>query len=255
MSDGHRTLRAAFIAFWVSPALAWSTISAAALATSAMLALPSPVAAHCPNQTPPGGRAYSGSGRLLSGTSARAIKSTIEWANPGTCSVPAANAFTLEGVGICNNGNCGAWVQIGWVRFQGWGEPHLYCEFHNIGGTNTQWLQPTGISHQSHTYKFEYDSADDLWDCFLDGNPMYTLTVNFSSGTWLHVQGETNSLHATIGKMGPEDVLFSGMKYLKPNLVWADFLPQSAYHRVDSPYGGENPIPGYSMWRNWTNAH
>lgn len=258
MFDNQRRLYAAFVAFLLTPALVTSSMAGVALAAGALLAFPSLALAHCPNVDAPGGRAYSSARRQLSGTNARGIRAQIAWANPTTCTVPAGDAFSVEGINLCQTGACRAWVQVGWVKYQGWGEPHLYCEFQPYspfipptGGV--LWLQPTGLSHNTHTYKMTYDDVDDVWDCSLDGDPMYTKNVSFSSGTYLTAQGETNSKHAQIGKMAPNALLFQAMRYFNPSGNWAAFLPQTT--NIDAPYGGEDPEPGYGQWQNWTNDH
>lgn len=207
-------------------------------------------AAHCPGTNPADGRDYSADRKTFT-QSYNGIKATIAWTSQSVCGVPAGNAFTLEATTLCLSPTCTGHVQVGWVKAQTWADPLMFCEFHKNGGPTTQYFFT--LSHATHTFAFTYDSFDSIWDCLLDGSGKASLgSMGWSSGTFANVQGEVNSVHATIGVPAPGKLLFSALTIRNASTsVWSPWDPNSLY--VESPYGGDEPAT--DQFRNWTNAH
>jgi hypothetical protein len=184
------------------------------------------------------------------GINADGIKADIQWTSPNVCTVPEGNAFSLEGMTLCNLTSCDYWVQVGWWKQQGLTDPRFYCEFHSPGRNV---LQFRSLSSGAHNYKMQYDPLDSIWDCLLDDDGWFSNDqTGFSRGTFLIAQGETNATHGQIGRMAPANILFYNMKYRRrDNSTWYTMDVQS--HDIDVPYGGAEV--GAGTWQNWTNAH
>ena len=187
---------------------------AAALACSTVIVAPAqPVAAHCPGTpadgTPP--RDYAGAYQYIA--PADAVYAIIQYVNPVVCSLPTGNAFSLEGVGLCNDSSCGGFVQVGWWKWQFYSSPHWYCEFKPIGATIQQYFFTNPVTPEDHTYWWERRA--NTWYCNLGTtNSWIPSNQNWTSGTYLHAQGETNSTHSQIGKTPyPNAILFWAMQY------------------------------------------
>lgn len=108
------------------------------------------------------------------------------------------------------------------------------------------------LTQAQHAYKFDYDAADAVWDCYLDGSGKFSRgSMGFTQGTWLVAQGEVNATHGQIGAIAPAKTLFSDMQYRNAANLWPAFNVANLV--IDAPYGADEPAAG--QMRNWTNAH
>ena len=106
-----------------------------------------------------------------------------------------------------------------------------------------------------HQYKayWDTDGVESAWICALDGSDIWGYTtdyMDFSSGTWLVAQGETNSLFSQIGKMSPSKLSFSELKYLVRGSCWCVFNVGLGGTIDTQHYGRDEPASG--EFRNWT---
>jgi hypothetical protein len=75
--------------------------------------------------------------------------------------------------------------------------------------------------------------------------------MGFTGGTYMTVQGETDTTHTQIGRNSPATLSFTNLRWLN-SASWAVLTPV-LHTPVDSPYGGQVPTSG--QFKNWTNAH
>lgn len=206
-------------------------------------------AAHCP-EDPVATQYASGYDNL--GGAANGIRGSISWTNPPFCTNGLTNPFTLEGITLCPDVTlgCQGWVQVGWwERFNQDTSPKFYCEYKRTdSATVHNFFLP--LSAATHQYSWQRES-NGWWTCRLDGaTQINTGNVNFASGVYGNAQGETNTLHAQIGRMTPASILFSSLQYRSAGSWTTMGLTLNA---VNTPYGRDT-IGGGTL-RNWTNGH
>lgn len=210
-----------------------------------------PVSAHCPGTIASGGKDYAGAYQYV--PSSDAIYAIIEWTNPTLCLVAGQDDFTLEGITLCNNTLwlCNGFVQTGWVRRETQGPtPKGYCEWQPVWGTFEQYHY--AITQEQHTYWWNRVGQSSYWDCMFGYYLIQRIDLNFTSGTYITAQGETNSTHSTIGRSPhPLSILFWQMQYRAVPGYW--YFTDLWDIIQDSPYFVYEPTPG--QMRNGTYSH
>jgi hypothetical protein len=182
---------------------------------------------------------------------ATGIKGNINYVNGTACLLPPVDGFTAESVTICRNGSCGGWVQVGFIKRGLYTAPKLYCEFAPNGPG--RFIDEFSLGAGIHLYeaRVTVSGGDNVWGCFRDGvlkSAATTLYMGFSSGTWQLVQGETDSIWSTIGKVDPNRLLYKNLKYLQGG-TW-QVLDINESPTPDPHYGRDEPEPG--EFRDWT---
>jgi hypothetical protein len=217
------------------------------LASTSLFAAPQFVAADCPYTA---GHYFAGGYQFL-GSGASGIRGGIEWTNPAVCGNGLGNAFSLEGITLCDTSTCPHWVQVGWVkRLAEDTSPKMYCEYKFGTATVKQyWFTITSASHQ---YEWSYQNPD--WNCYLDGVIKFGVNSSsaFLTGTALTSQGETNSNHSQIGRNAPSYLQLYTQTYRLGSSNWQFF--NLTLKATTFPYGRSLGTSSYTL-RNWTNAH
>ena len=178
---------------------------------------------------------------------ANGVRASVEWTNPNVCTDESSHSISLlKDLG---------WLQVGWFKAPG-GTVRGYCEVQNPTVPSKYDMDTFAVSSATHGYKFQYDTTDAIWDCFLDdsGKAAYTLSfVGFSSSSDLvQAQGEAHAVHGQIGRMYPAKLLLYDMQYRKASDgAWP--AVNVTLDPVVFPYGRDEPAVG--QLRVWTNAH
>lgn len=231
-------------------ALPTKIVLSVALALSTLAVAPvQPVSAHCPGLpvTDGNGRDYAAGYQFVS--PANGIYAAIEYTNPVVCNISAGNAFSLEGVNLCNSGGCNGWVQVGWLKWQYNSSPHWYCEAKPVGYPFQQYHYPASVTPQAHIYWFELIGG--TWYCKFDTtNSWIPSNMNWWSGTYFTSQGETNSIHTQIGRTPyPQSILFYAQQYRTGGSWYSTDLYDLIWDPLN-PYWVIEPTPG--QMRNGT---
>ncbi len=215
--------------------------------------------AHCPG-TDPGAswRAYAAGSQGFSWTNVEGMRARIEWGNGNPCSLPSGQAFTLESVTVCRDGTCDGWLQVGWVKRQGYSGPNMYCEFAPKSGAVGKWkIYEFPLSINTHLYTarqvYDPDRGEPMWQCLLGTTIKWdrtTSNMGLASGTYTVAQGETNARHATIGKMDPYRLHYTDIRYMNDS-TW--YISNLNLNSPPIPYEVDEPLIG--ELRNWTIPH
>lgn len=193
---------------------------------------------------------------------AEGVRSEMAYVNPAVCYLPPPHhdEFSLESVTVCRTNSCDGWVQTGLIKRYGWTEPQMYCEFAPRASTgNQRTVEEAPISNASHLYSahVEWRLTLQVWDCELDAGSKFAYSTNylgFNTGSWLAVQGETDSLYSQIGKVAPSKFRFWNMKYLASGSWIVYNLCGTCLNDISGwgqRYGHDEPAAG--EFRNWTN--
>lgn len=234
-----------------------AVIAALGLASMALLqsmTMPSIAFGHCPGTAPNASwRAY-GAGTMAVSPNATGVQGYIEFTNPNPCSNQFGNGLTVEAVTLMQTAAINGHVQVGWVKRQGMTAPKMLCEFSGEDGTD--YFDPVEFSLPSWStfkYTFQHDAGNREWECLLNST-VYAVRpsawLGFQSGSSLNAQGEVNSTHAQIGKMAPDKLDLTALKF-KRSGSWTTM--NLTLLGTVAPYGRDEPQAG--QLRNWTNAH
>lgn len=122
----------------------------------------------------------------------------------------------------------------------------MYCEYKQIGGVPLK--QFFTMTPEQHTYWW-YRSGS-TWYCALGTTNKFSISLNWTSGTYFTAQGETNSTRSQIGGTPPPaSILFWNMQYRAGAWYHTD-LWDIAW---EGPYWVVEPIPG--EMKNGTYSH
>jgi hypothetical protein len=214
------------------------SVSAGAAAT------PGVVLAHCTG----GYQQTSVAGQRDIGYISDGVKGSIQWTNPNVCSDGSGHGVSLiKGIG---------WVQVGWWKLAG-GSVRGYCERQHPNDWYEHFRKSWAVTAETHVYEMTFEDVQDQWWCRLDGAPIQTFSaakVGFTSSDGLiDAFGETHAYHGQIGKMSPDKLTLSGLKYRrKSNGLWYN-MSLIGYGTPPAPYG--RSIPTVESLKVWTNAH
>jgi len=227
----------------------WRLLIASSLAFAAILAPPTAhvnvVEGHCTNNPAQYVQGYQDTTNQQNG-----VRAQIGWVQGNICTSGVYHFVVLCAMPGCTNAPV-LWMQVGMMYFNWQAEPRSYCEF---SGATYMFLD-FNISHGPHDYKFQYDTFDDYWDCYVDSSfkaSQSRTAAGFDSGRYVGVQGEAIQAHVQIGEMAPSKLSYSAVKRRKESDgVWV-FTNLSRVAPL-FPYGSDLPF-AYEM-RAWTNAH
>lgn len=197
--------------------------------------------AHCPG-TPANQRAHytAETSSLKNG-----VKGSIQWTQGNVCT-----SGVSHWVNLCSS-SCAYWVQAGWRYYSWHSEPKGYCEWN---GTHYR-LREFTISHATHVYRQQYDSLDKDWDCYVDSTLMFSRgleDIGMSAGTWFRSAGENHQKHVQIGKMAPDTLSLSYLRW-RINSTGNWDLVNGTADVEGGPYGAEETQSGFL--KVWTDAH
>ena len=195
---------------------------------------------------PAGFRAYSAARLTLASPNATAIRGNLDFVTPTVCAISGAQTFSQESLSICWNGNCDGFVQVGWTRFRQYPQSMGWCEYQGLSGDHHSYVWD--ILAQTQQYRMQWTSTG--WECWINNVRRGAgVTTGFNGGSYMPVQGETNSQDSQIGRNAPGKFLFDFMLYRNGSYLTLNVVPFSP----NSPYGNDEPTAG--DFRNWTNAH
>ena len=200
--------------------------------------------------------AYASAGAQVN--SANGVQANLDYFNPDVCflSPPHHGQFSAESISIYPGPG---WVQVGIIKRFGWSESKMYCEFRPTTDPNPpRVLREYDISNQQHAYELSvsHSEGQSYWDCLLDDVPKMSFATSylgFSSGSWIPIQGETDSLYSQIGKDAPNKFVFSNIKRLKTQWALVDVCCLNNVSGYGGRYDRDVPSGTTGKFRNWTN--
>ena len=219
------------------------------IAVVALLGSASPAFAHCPSTATAYG--YVAGGNI--NNVVKSVRTTIGWVNsPNPCGEAVSHSIT-----ICPNGSCNGWIQVGWVFRSGYSSPKAYCERKPLPATgNAYTLTEFNVTAQSQNYAIVRTSPT-LFECRVNGATMQataTSYLGFASGTWVPVQAEAHRIHAQLGHVAQNWMVFSETGRVDSTASsWADMPVQGV--STDDPVWNFQQPNSFGFWVNTDANH
>lgn len=108
----------------------------------------------------------------------------------------------------------------------------------------------------TNVFRFHYNRTDDYWQCRINDivrKQLTAVTMGWTQGWWMPVQGETHGYHVQIGELYPAKLTFTEMTYRQTTSTTWQTLNLGGVNSPDWPYDVEEPQAG--KMRVWTYDH
>jgi hypothetical protein len=210
------------------------------------------IAVYLSNNIPVGESIHSFIGAAFNISNVKGAKGDITWANPQVFVDPTYNGqcggscypFSVEWPMVVSGGS---YVQVGWYKDPRDSTTIAFAEY-ACPGSVCRVTVNTGMTHATHTWAIEHDSATESWCADQDGLLCYVKFYDsdtlMSSGNQLQFFGETLKTYDQIGGVPSTQVYQYNMSYKASGSSTWTKIPSSlqpAFTRSDTsgtPYGG-----------------